>query len=321
MPKEFIEAAAAGNLDILEELIASKKVDINYVGTFPPSKWKHTALSIATLYNRRNVVEYLLQNGANVETPNLGYKEHYNSVLMMAAAVYEFGSLLDVIQISNRTIFRLLLRYANNLTMRLTQGAYFSGSILDFLASSSDSWINEREEDFCFVCCEILFRNNKSLLCNIIKINKYAESLADTLRRYLLEIKKSDKPITADEVINAYKSIAYLVGKEYLTSKMGSELEQILKTELKLDATPKNIGLIAGHNGALDLVNALKQEILSDLSKKYDKQISDLQEEVETLKKQLGNLAPQTKSNSSESQQLLSTFYASNTYSASSLKN
>ncbi|OHD14697.1 MAG: hypothetical protein A2Y34_13510 [Spirochaetes bacterium GWC1_27_15] len=64
--EEFITAVEQGNKPKVEKMISEKKIDINY----PGKRFKATALLWASLKGHKEIVEFLLKNGANPNIKN-----------------------------------------------------------------------------------------------------------------------------------------------------------------------------------------------------------------------------------------------------------
>lgn len=74
--KRLFQATTSGNVDAVRHLLANNSDLANATGLFPNPLWhtEATALQLAVMYGRKDIVDLLLKHGANIDEPDEKYK-------------------------------------------------------------------------------------------------------------------------------------------------------------------------------------------------------------------------------------------------------
>lgn len=270
----LMKAAYSGNLEEVKSLILDLEVDANFWGcveTEVIGQWEyHTALSLAACSNHIEIVRFLLQQGAKVETQDKHYgsASHFKQIISLNHYSYPLD--LDII--------KLLIR---------KQTYLYESQVQEYLKSN----LTHDIAILHFFLHEAVIRS-KPFIFKMIRDRRFLRLTAASFLDYI-----KDFSLSSDEILNSYECIKSLYAERVITDADYNQLCQFFVKEFKtrpLPMTSPDKEEQAPNIRELQSLNMLLQQKVADLESRIATMENQLKQQSHYLAQLLATHSEQS---------------------------
>jgi ankyrin repeat protein len=230
MSRELIDAAAAGDINNVKQLLRNSEIEVNYVGSIrmyylgqlTKNKRSCTALSAATNRGHLDIVKLLLEHGAKV-APSESTPSEFANVHINALWALMLNGTIKIGEAPFAEIVCLILRHCPpNLSLEIDSGV---GPLLEEdwgLFSQSMSRSNDSVERVSLLLLRSIADNNVHNMELLIKAGANPPTLA-SLKTFL-----DAAPVDKNFANELNKGIEYLTENKHIANEIGEQLKRLV---------------------------------------------------------------------------------------------
>lgn len=226
----LLDATRKNKFAEVQELVKDPKVDINQMA-FPKMvdfaanfgydlrDERHCALSLALGLGYKDIADFLLKQGAAVETDERAYGFHLHIYKSALAQV-----LRDSYDVS---IFKTILRKTKNINIVVEEQSFVKALI------TSD--VENKSAYVSLVFHEVVLRNQRITIDEMLSLDKKILFNLETLKQYLASLQ-----LSSDEKLSACHGFAYLAETGFISRQAGQQLQELIDDKYK-SKHPKSV--------------------------------------------------------------------------------